>query len=191
MNLLPSFLFFCHAAFCSGVLFGLFIVIILCKIPLRVQTGRLIVADNPLTTLIHASVKIARAVTIRTGIAFPTRLVIGHEDLNRFKMFPEGDDMLFENRFEVCPGFFGWLIHPRQPCPPRLELGSLMILELKHPTRGDIGWVELRNGKVVRTGSAAMINQVRQMQGWIENSVRVYAVANNWICTEKTDATNS
>lgn len=62
-----------------------------------------------------------------------------------------------------------------------------MILELKHPTRGDIGTVEIQNGVVVKTSTDKMVNQVRQMKGWIENSVRVYAAANNWVVSTKTD----
>lgn len=70
-----------------------------------------------------------------------------------------------------------------------------MILELKHPTLGPIGTVKLLNGKVDGlvhfSASGTNPSVIRQMKGWIENSVRVYAAANNWVVTDKTNAPNS
>lgn len=63
-----------------------------------------------------------------------------------------------------------------------------MILKIIHPTRGDIGTVELKNGIVAKTTSAhakSNENHLRQMKHWIEASVREYAKNMNWIVTEE------
>lgn len=58
-----------------------------------------------------------------------------------------------------------------------------MILKIIHPTRGPVGTVELKDGKVIKANG----NQLRQMKRWAESSVREYAMRLNWIVTEEKD----